>query len=762
MNSQSFQHNRRLLQRYTDQPDVLPDAIRRKVESAWGGQAIQLYAMGDLDASLKLAQIWLLVGAEHCAVVRETEGDLDVTSFPRSKIKDVRETAGLSCTQLSLRSETGEPSLAVLRYSQRQRQAFSAIIFVLKQQLEGRVVSPKDADEAYADAMAGPIRKARSNKDNTKAAVVWRLLSYLKPYRVRFGMGVLAAFALTAVALVPPFLTKELLDGYVWPFSRGEITYDAAMHGAWWLLGILVAMVLARLGFVWLRLRFLTTVGEEVARDLRDDIYDHLHKLSVSYFSEHQTGSIISRVSSDTDRIWDFIAFGIAELMLSLLMILGLSTVLLLLDWQLGLILILPLPVIFYLIYLMGAKLHAVFIRIWQKWSNMTAVLSDTIPGMRVVKAFNQEDQERSRFFKRNRDVAEEANLIHKTWTTIWPLIFFMLEVMTLLVWFFALPRLFGEAGAGQTMQPGLFVSFLLYMGMFIGPIDQIGMITRMINRSLSSAHRVFEILDTEPDVVAKEEPIDPGRVEGHIAFEDVTFGYEPVRQILKGISFNVKPGEMIGLVGPSGSGKTTIINLIARFYDVQSGRVLIDGNDICDLDPGAYRSQIGMVLQDPYLFHGSLLDNIRYGHRNASLDEVVQAARAANAHEFICKLPQGYDTVVGERGHTLSGGERQRVSIARAILHNPRILILDEATSSVDTETERNIQDAIERLVSGRTVIAIAHRLSTLRRANRILVVKDGKLAEQGTHEELLALEDGVYRKLNSMQKELHEMYAV
>lgn len=762
MNSTSFLHNRRLLERYTDQPDVLPDAIRRKAESEWGNQPVQLYAMGDLDASLKLAQIWFLVGQDNCAIVRETNGELDFTSFPRAKIKDVRETAGLSCTQLSLRAEPGEPSLAVLRYSQRQRQTFSAIIFVLKQQLEGRVVTPTDADEAYADAMAGPIRKARSNKDNTKAAVVWRLLSYLKPYRVRFGLGVLAALALTAVALVPPYLTKNLLDGYVWPFSRGDITKDAAMNGAWWLLGILVTMVLARLGFVWLRLRFLTTVGEEVARDLRDDLYDHLHKLSVSYFSEHQTGSIISRVSSDTDRIWDFIAFGVAELMLSLLMIFGLSAMLLFLDWQLGLILILPLPIVFYLIYLMGSKLHAVFIRIWQKWSNMTAVLSDTIPGMRVVKAFNQEDQERSRFFKRNRDVAEEANLIHKTWTTIWPLIFFMLEVMTLLVWFFALPRLFGDAGAAQTMQPGLFVSFLLYMGMFIGPIDQIGMITRMINRSLSSAHRVFEILDTEPDVVAKEEPIDPGRVDGHIAFEDVTFGYEPVRQILKGISFSVKPGEMIGLVGPSGSGKTTIINLIARFYDVQSGRVLIDDNDIRELDPGAYRSQIGMVLQDPYLFHGSLLDNIRYGHRDATLDEVVQAARAANAHEFICKLPQGYDTVVGERGHTLSGGERQRVSIARAILHNPRILILDEATSSVDTETERNIQDAIDRLVSGRTVIAIAHRLSTLRRANRILVVKDGKLAEQGTHEELLALKDGVYKKLNSMQKELHEMYAV
>ena len=243
---------------------------------------------------------------------------------------------------------------------------------------------------------------------------------------------------------------------------------------------------------------------------------------------------------------------------------------------------------------------------------------------------------------------------------------------------------------------------------------------------------------------------------EGRVAFEDVTFGYDGVRQVLRGVSFEVQPGEMIGLVGPSGGGKTTVVNLIARFYDVTGGRITVDGVDVRSLDSAHYRRQLGMVLQDPYLFHGTVLENIRYGHPEARLEQAIEAARAANAHDFIVKLPHGYETVVGERGQTLSGGERQRVSIARAILHDPRILILDEATSAVDTETERQIQEAMDRLVTGRTVFAIAHRLSTLVHASRLFVMKDGRLVEDGTHAELLGREGGVYRTLYTLQREM------
>jgi ATP-binding cassette subfamily B protein len=281
--------------------------------------------------------------------------------------------------------------------------------------------------------------------------------------------------------------------------------------------------------------------------------------------------------------------------------------------------------------------------------------------------------------------------------------------------------------------------------------------VARILHRATTSAHRVFEVLDTKPEVEDRADPVRLEPVRGHVEFRDVSFSYDGVRQVIRGMSFEVQPGELIGLVGPSGGGKTTLANLLTRFYDVSQGAVLVDGVDVRALDSGHYRSQVGIVLQDPYLFHGSVLENIRYGLPGATLGEVIEAARAANAHEFVCKLPLGYDTLVGERGHTLSGGERQRISIARAVLRDPRILILDEATSAVDTETERKIQQAMDRLVAGRTVFAIAHRLSTLHRASRLFVIQDGRLAEQGTHAELLGRPNGIYKRLHGLQQEIH-----
>jgi ATP-binding cassette subfamily B protein len=329
----------------------------------------------------------------------------------------------------------------------------------------------------------------------------------------------------------------------------------------------------------------------------------------------------------------------------------------------------------------------------------------------------------------------------------------FAVHATTVLVWYFAVPRLLGD---GPALSAGAFVSFLLYTTMMVGPIEVIGQMARTMNRATSSAHRVFEVLDSEPEVRDTPAPVQLDPVRGRVTFENVTFAYDGVRQVLRGVSFDVAPGELIGLVGPSGGGKSTVVSLIARFYDVSSGGVKIDGIDVRTLDTAHYRRQLGMVLQDPYLFHGTVVDNIRYGMPDASLGDVITAAKAANAHDFICKLAQGYDTVVGERGHTLSGGERQRISIARAVLRNPRILILDEATSSVDTETEREIQEALDRLVAGRTVFAIAHRLSTLRKASRLFVLENGRLEEHGTHRELLDRPEGTYRRLYELQLQL------
>jgi ATP-binding cassette subfamily B protein len=518
-------------------------------------------------------------------------------------------------------------------------------------------------------------------------------------------------------------------------------------------VGAMALVFVVRQAAALVRLRLMAILGEWVARDLRTELYEHLQRLSLSFFSRKKTGSLITRVSADTDRLWEFLAFGVVDVSLSLVMLVGLGGVLLSLDWRLGLAMTVPVPLFCWGIFRHGESINRLFLRAWRKWSRVTDVLSDTIPGIRVVKAFNQEAREIDRFGERNEAVTAEFNRIHRTWTTFWPLLMLAVHGTTVAVWVLAVPRLLG---LGAPLSTGTFVSFLLYTTMFIAPIEIIGQMARTMNRATSSAHRVFEVLDTEPEVREPSPAVVLEPVRGRVTFEHVTFGYDGVRQVLKGVSFDVAPGELVGLVGPSGGGKTTIVNLIARFYDVTGGSVRVDGVDVRRLETGHYRRQIGMVLQDPYLFHGTVLENIRYGLPKANPALVIAAARAANAHEFVCKLQHGYDTVVGERGHTLSGGERQRISIARAILHDPRILILDEATSSVDTETEREIQEALERLIAGRTVFAIAHRLSTLRKASRLFVIEDGRLVEAGTHRELVRKPNGRYRRLHEMQLQL------
>lgn len=757
MNQATRSLDHQIIDRYTGQPSRLPDDLRHELERAWNGDSPILYAYIDLDDQHRLSSSWLVLGARHLSVVNSPlplagEG-LGVWAIDRQSIVAVVDTPGLSADTLTLLGR-GDRVLARVRYSHRQRRAVENIRFVLEEALEGRTVTPSiAADDEYADGIARPVRDAQALVGGRPVAVVTRLLGYLRPYRRDLGIGMAAATVITIVSLVPPFLAGRLIDRVIRPAQDGTLAVDRAATLAWIAVAAMGAVYVVRQAAALVRLRLLSVIGELVARDLRTQLYEHIQQLSLSFFSRKKTGSLITRISADTDRLWDFLAFGIVDVSLSLVMLAGLSAVLLSLDWRLGLVMTLPVPLFCWLIYRHGEDINRLFVRAWRKWSRVSDVLSDTIPGIRVVKAFNQETREIRRFDDRNRDVTAEFNRIHALWTSFWPVLVLGVHATTVLVWVFALPRLLG---GGTELSAGTFVSFLLYTTMFLAPIEVIGLMARTMNRATSSAHRVFEVLDSEPEVRDIVEPVRLSPVKGRVTFEQVTFGYDGVRQVLRGVSFDVQPGEMIGLVGPSGGGKSTVANLIARFYDVTGGSVRVDGVDVRQLDAGHFRRQIGMVLQEPYLFHGTVVDNIRYGLPDASLEAVISAAKAANAHGFICKLAHGYDTVVGERGHTLSGGERQRVSIARAILHDPRILILDEATSAVDTETEREIQEALDRLVGGRTVFAIAHRLSTLRKANRLFVIEDGKLIESGTHHELVAKPDGKYRTLYELQLQL------
>ncbi|NKB25946.1 MAG: ATP-binding cassette domain-containing protein [Kiritimatiellae bacterium] len=743
--------NRSIIKRYTNQPAELPFLLRNRIHD----QPILMYGLADLNASLSLQDTWIILDPENLAVISEKNDEVHIERVKRTDIRDVTETVGLSCTVLRFYTESESRPLE-LRYSQRQRKTMEGIKLAVEGKLPNDPEEPHHADIFYRQSVASAMANAQLAVSGNKLAVIWRLLVYLKPYKRLLVMGSVAAIVLTIMNLLPPYLTGYIIDLVS---QTQEVKASISVQKTVWsVIGLLAFVYIVREFCLWMRLRNMSMLGEYVAHDLRQELYNHLQTLSLRFFSRKQTGTIITRVSSDTDRLWDFIAFGIVEVSLSCIMLVGLGVVLVCLDWRLGLIMTVPIPLFLWAFYKHGKNIGRIFIKAFQRWSRLTALLSDTIPGIRIVKVFNQEQREIERFGKRNSNCRTSFNEVHRVWTSFWPRMMFAFHGLTLLVWMVALPRVMGLSD--RTLTPGTFIAFLLYMAMFMHPLEVIGQMTRMLNRALSSAYRIFEILDTEPQIKNKPHPVQLKPVKGSIRYDNVSFSYDGVRKVLNQVSFSVSPGEMIGLVGPSGSGKTTLMNLLARFYDVTEGCLFVDGTDIRDVELGGYRKQIGMVLQDPSLFHGTIMDNISYGMQHSNPEQIIEAAKAANAHEFICRLEQGYETIVGERGHTLSGGERQRISIARAVLHNPRILILDEATSNVDTETEQKIQEALTRLIKGRTVLAIAHRLSTLKRATRLLVIKEGTIVEEGTHSELLKMEDGVFRKLYTMQQTLHEQF--
>ncbi len=749
------------IKRYLNQEVKLHEEAKELITKHELGK-ITLYALIDLNDQLKLENSWLILTNTHVVTITgSTERSFSIAnSFMLSEISDIREVRSLSCTSLVFMSAGKSKALAKFQFTHRQKVIMGHIKYLCEnweREKSRESVTGLNADEEYQKAIMKPIVEAQNSITTENSQTLWRLLSYLAPYRRELIQGTLGAVATTVVSLVPAYLSGKLVDDIIQPFQNGSLSLKEASSIGWTMVAALALTYILRELFIFIRLNKMSILGEKVAKDLREELYSHLQSLSMDYFSKKQTGSIISRVSSDTDRIWDFIAFGVIEVGVAVLTLLGLSAVLMALDFKLGLVMALPVPLLLFAIYSHGERMKILFLKAWRKWSNLTSVLSDTIPGIQVVKAFNQERKEIKRFKRANESVTSEFNGIHSEWTKFWPLLMLSFQLIVTTVWIFAMPRLIGPRGSGDTLTAGTFVSFLLYMTMFAQPIETLGQVARMLNRALSSAYRIFEVFDTRATIAERELPLNVGKLEGRIEFKNVFFSYDGIRPIIQDLSFKVKPGEMIGFVGSSGGGKSTITKLITRFYDVNGGQILIDGIDLRDLAIGPFRKQVGMVLQEPYLFHGSIRDNISYSSPSATVSEIIEAAKIANAHNFIGKLPLGYDTVIGERGHTLSGGERQRVSIARAVLANPRVLILDEATSAVDTETERNIQDALDKLIQGRTVFAIAHRLSTLRKADRIFVIGKGSITEQGTHLELLE-KKGEYAKLHQMQQEMSE----
>jgi ATP-binding cassette subfamily B protein len=577
------------------------------------------------------------------------------------------------------------------------------------------------------------------------ANALLRLLRFARPRAPMILLGTLLAIAATAASLIPPYLTMPLLDNVLIPYQSGKSVNFGLVP--WYLGGLVGASILAWL-LGWARTYVLAWVSERLSADLRNTTYTHLQRLSLEFFGGKRTGDLISRVSNDTDRICFFLQVYLLDLASDILMLAMTAGILLYINAELAVATLVPLPVIAWLVYKVRSRLRRGFQVASCAWADMTSVLADTIPGIRVVKAFAQEQREIDRFRRENDRVLAANDRVNTIWSFFGPVVALLTNLGLLVIWAFGAWLVFRHH-----ITVGVLTAFVAYINRFYTRLDAISRVVAAFQRAGASAQRVFAILDQKTSVPEPVHPIHPGRVRGEIEFRGVGFRYGS-RTINENINLAIQPGEMIGLVGPSGAGKTTLVNLVCRFYDVTDGAVLVDGTDIRQFPVEEYRRNIGIVLQEPFLFYGTIAENIAYGKPDATRDEIIAAARAARAHDFILRLPDGYDSMVGERGQTLSGGERQRISIARALLIDPRILILDEATSSVDTETEREIQLALDNLIRGRTTIAIAHRLSTLARADRLVVLDRGEIAEIGSHDKLL-VNGGVYARLYRAQQE-------
>ena len=654
-------------------------------------------------------------------------------SVPMADIKSARTEPLVGGARLELTTVSGVVPVATFSASIASR--FSEMARGIEQLAKGEPLAIKLVDEKTRCEKCGRLLPEKDGKCPAcvkRMAVLSRILAYMAPYKGRAVLVALLSLVATVSTLAVPYFTTQIADRVL----NAKTPLTPAQGFPLLLLfvcGILVSLAVSSLceSIKGWNVAFLSG---NIAKDLRGDIYRALEYLQLSFFDKKQIGQITSRVTQDTDRVWGFLVEGVPYLLTACLMLVGTSLYGLLRFPLLTLAILAPVPVIALGGVFMWKPMSILFNKVGQKWGRFHTHLNESMNGIRVVKAFAREDGEWTKFDLRNRELAQAGINADRRWYVFNGGMMFFTGLGTIINWTFGgWMVLNGKLTFGQ-----LFAAQQLLWQVY-GPLQWFSQVNQWFSRAMAGAERVFEVVDAQPEAYAKAGSVTIPDMKGNVTFENVRFGYDKSNPVLKGINLDVKAGEMIGLVGKSGAGKSTTINLLCHFYEADAGSLKVDGIDIKDIDLQDLRRHIGIVLQEPFLFNGTISENIAYGKPEASLEEVMTAARAACAHDFIVAKPDGYDTQVGEKGAKLSGGEKQRVSIARAILHNPRILILDEATSSVDVDTEKKIQQAIGNLTAGRTTFAIAHRLSTLRNADRLVVLEKGQIAEIGTHAELM-----------------------
>ena len=691
-------------------------------------------------------------------IIKELEGKEE--KFNISDIEEAVQYTDVGCGRLELKprgaKEDGSENIHVCRFSMTWVGEIGEFVKVLNHLFEtGETLDINTSDlpvcpKCHRHYLRGMNMCMFCVK---KSYVFSRAFGYFKPYvKPLIGAALLLTLA-NVIGAIMPLFNSVLIDDYLVPTAGATPFFQSRATGV-----ISIAVIMAVLFALSQVLNIFSSrisnkIGSYFSSDLRNIVYEKIQELSLTSMSKRSAGNLIHRVTHDTERVKEFFNQQGRYLIQQVIMLTVVLIILFRTNVLLTVVVLLPIPLG---VFMMTQFRHATRVRYFKQWrinSKATSILHDIIKGIRVVKSFGNEEREIDKFAKVSKKLAEVSASNEKFWAVSFPLVGNFMALGEFLVFIIG-----GKMVLDGTLTLGELTRFNLYLAYLYAPLRWLSMFPRRLADCTTSLVKIYEILDDETtaDVCDSDVKIDASKA---LDFENVTFGYKSYEPVLKNINLHIEPGEMIGLVGHSGAGKSTVINLCMRLYDPGMGKITIGGVDIKSVSPKELRDNIGVVFQETYLFSGSIFENIAYARPDASPDEVISAAKAANAHEFITKLPDGYNTVIGENGHTLSGGERQRVSIARAILKNPKILILDEATSSLDPETEIKIQEALTRLIEGRTTIAIAHRLATLRNADRLVVIEKGRVAEVGSHEELVNM-GGIYSNLVAAQRQTHSLH--